>query len=154
MNNNIQSSKAIAVANRRHLASVCAAKGLARKAHEQSPFRFIIVNANKEHVGVIGLRHLGGWCIVTTPKRRHKEMNFASATAAIIAQRLNIPFYDNVISAKNRQRINPVFKLEYTFEEPNVIVFDDILTTGSTLGACRQVLADKNCVFIVGINNN
>jgi hypothetical protein len=53
MNNNIQSSKAIAVANRRHLASVCAAKCLARKAHEQSPFRFIIVNANKEHVGVI-----------------------------------------------------------------------------------------------------
>lgn len=103
---------------------------------------------------LVGLHHLPGWCIITTPKRRHKEQNFASATAEIIAKRLNLPFYDNVITAKNRTRVNPVFNLEYTFEEPNVIIFDDILTTGSTLGACRKLLADKNCIFLVGINNN
>lgn len=44
---------AIAVKNRRQLATVCAEKGLSRKAHEMSKFRFIIVNANNEHIGVV-----------------------------------------------------------------------------------------------------
>lgn len=55
----------------------------------------------------IGLHQTDGWCIITTPKRRHKEKNFASATAEMIAERLGIPFHDDVISAKTRQRVTP-----------------------------------------------
>lgn len=102
----------------------------------------------------IGLHSTDGWCIITTPKRRHKEQNFASMTAAMIADRLGIPFHDDVISAKTRQRVNPTFTLEKPFEEKNVIVFDDIITTGSTLTATNACLPDKNCFFVVGINNN
>lgn len=39
--------------------------------------------------------------------------------------------------------------------EPNVIVFDDFVTTGSTLLAMKNLLNEhqKNTVFITGINN-
>lgn len=102
----------------------------------------------------LGLRTPGNWCIITTPKRRHKECNFASMVAKQIASIIGIPFHDDVISAKNRHRINPTFTLEYHFGESNVIVFDDILTTGSTIVATDKCLNDKNCFYIIGINNN
>lgn len=39
-------------------------------------------------------------------------------------------------------------------DEKNVIIYDDILTTGSTLQAMRELLEGKNIVAIIGINTN
>lgn len=103
---------------------------------------------------LIGLKSKDDWCIITTPKRRHLERNFASMVAEAIAKALEIPFYDNVVSAKTRKRVNPTFTVEKPFQEKNVIVFDDIITTGSTITAMGKCFPDKNCIYIIGINNN
>lgn len=97
----------------------------------------------------------GCWCICTTPKRRHKERNFATLISMEIARRLNIPFYEDAAFCRSRQRVNAVFTLGTLPIEPNVIVFDDFVTTGSTLKAMKELLIPhgKNLLFIAGINN-
>ena len=97
----------------------------------------------------------GNWCICTTPKRRHKVRNFASLICEAIHERLHIPFYEDVALCHTRQRVNAVFTLNRLPVEPNVIVFDDFVTTGSTLKAMHELLAKyhKNLLFVTGINN-
>lgn len=97
----------------------------------------------------------GNWCICTTPKRRHKVRNFATLISMDIAGKLKIPFYEDVALCHSRQRINAVFTLGTLPKEPNVIVFDDFVTTGSTLKAMKELLLPlgKNLLFVSGINN-
>ena len=97
----------------------------------------------------------GHWCICTSPKRRHKERNFASLICRQIHGRLQIPFYEDVAICHSRQRINAVFTLNLLPAEPNVIVFDDFVTTGSTLKGMHELLLKhgKNTLFVAGINN-
>ena len=97
----------------------------------------------------------GDWCVVTTPKRRHKVKNFATRISEDIAKRLGIPFYEDVASCHSKKRIGAVFTLNVLPKENNCIVFDDFVTTGSTLKAMRTLLLEnkKNCVFFTGINN-
>ena len=97
----------------------------------------------------------GAWCIVTTPKRRHLINNFATRISENIAGQLNIPFYEDVAFCHSKQRIGAVFTLNILPHEPNCIVFDDFVTTGSTMKAMRNLLTEhhKNCVFFTGINN-
>ena len=99
--------------------------------------------------------HSGTWCIVTTPKRRHLVKNFATRISEQIAKQLRIPFYEDVAFCHSKQRIGAVFTMNNLPDEPNCIVFDDFVTTGSTLKAMRAVLTEhhKNCVFFTGINN-
>jgi len=98
---------------------------------------------------------VGGWCIVTSPKRRHREKNFATMISEKIASKLGIPFYEDVAECRTKQRMNAVFTLNYLPEEPNIIVFDDFVTTGQTLRSMKQLLQPlgKNLVFFSGINN-
>ena len=97
----------------------------------------------------------GCWCVCTSPKRRHKVRNFATLISMEIARRLNIPFYEDVAFCRSRQRINAVFSLGTLPMEPNIIVFDDFVTTGSTLKAMKELLLlhGKNLLFVSGINN-
>lgn len=97
----------------------------------------------------------GHYCIITTPRRRHKDRNFGCLVAEAIAERIGIPYYEDVAIAKNRQRIGAEFTLGRLPEEPNVIVFDDFVTTGSTLDAMNRLLAPmgKNLLFFVGVDN-
>lgn len=97
----------------------------------------------------------GQWCICTSPKRRHKTQNFASLICERIHLRLRIPFYEDVALCRTRQRINAVFSLNLLPAEPNIIVFDDFVTTGSTLRGMHELLLKhgKNTLFIAGINN-
>ena len=97
----------------------------------------------------------GDWCIVTTPKRRHKVKNFATRISEEIAKLLGIPFYEDVAFCHSKKRIGAVFTLNVLPKENNCIVFDDFVTTGSTLKAMRTLLLEnkKNCVFFTGINN-
>ena len=98
----------------------------------------------------------GTWAIVATPKRRHKEHNFASLIAEEIGSRLGIPFYDDCALAHNRERINAVFTANNIPAEQNIIVFDDFVTTGSTIAAMKTLLDSlgKTSVYFIGINNH
>lgn len=97
---------------------------------------------------------LGQWCVVTSPKRRHKEKNFATLISERIGQKLAIPFYEDVAFC-TKQRINAVFELNVLPVEPNIIVFDDFVTTGQTLAGMKKLLQPlgKNLVFFTGVNN-
>ena len=97
----------------------------------------------------------GSWAIVTTPMRRHKERNFASLISEHIARELGIPFYFDCAHCRSKQRVGAVFDANNIPREPNIIVFDDFVTTGSTLLAMKNLLHQegKNPVFIAGINN-
>lgn len=97
----------------------------------------------------------GSWAIVTSPMRRHKERNFATLIAEGLASELGIPFYFDCAHCRSKQRVGAVFDANNIPSEPNVIVFDDFVTTGSTLLAMKNLLQScgKNCVFFAGINN-
>ena len=97
----------------------------------------------------------GNWAVVTTPMRRHRERNFASLIAEGIGSSLGIPFYFDCAHCQSKQRVGAVFLPNNIPAEPNVIVFDDFVTTGSTLLAMKNLLNElqKNTVFITGINN-
>lgn len=97
----------------------------------------------------------GGWCIVTSPKRRHKIKNFATLISERMAAALGIPFYEDVAFCHSRQRMNAVFTLNVLPKEPNIIVFDDFVTTGQTLASMKRLLTNygKNLVFFAAINN-
>jgi adenine/guanine phosphoribosyltransferase-like PRPP-binding protein len=97
----------------------------------------------------------GDWCIITTPKRRHLVKNFATRISEEIAAKLDIPFYEDVCSCKNRQRMNAIFTVNLVPKEQNVICFDDFVTTGNTLKSMKVALEKYklNILYISGINN-
>ncbi len=98
----------------------------------------------------------GGWAIVAVPPRRHKVDNFAVAVAKNLAEMAGITCHDDVAEAVNCHRVKPDFRLLKMPPEPNLIVVDDIVTTGSTLMAMRNLLvtSGKNVILIAGICNN
>ena len=97
----------------------------------------------------------GSWAIVTTPMRRHKDRNFATLVSEGLAKELGIPFYFDCAHCRSKQRVGAIFDPNNLPNEPNVIVFDDFVTTGSTLLAMKNLLQEhgKNPVFFAGINN-
>ncbi len=97
----------------------------------------------------------GGWTIITTPKRRHLQRNFASLVAYRIASLLGIPFYEDVALCRSKQRVNATFTMNVCPSEQNIIVFDDFVTTGQTMLSMKRLFqpTGKNLVFIAGINN-
>ncbi len=109
----------------------------------------------------------GDWCIVTSPKRRHKTRNFASLISARLAELLGIPFYEDVAECHSKHRVGAVFtfgssfaerlrsKNEPPIPERNIIVFDDFVTTGATMISMKNLLEPLgyNLVFFTGINN-
>lgn len=113
-----------------------------------------------EHVGELIADTVGanltGWAIVTTPKRRHKEHNFASLIAEEIGRRLSLPFYEDCALAQNRERVDAVFTANNIPAEHNIIVFDDFVTTGSTITAMKSLLDSlgKMSIYFTGINNH
>ena len=98
----------------------------------------------------------GDWCIVTSPKRRHKTRNFASLISARLGSLLGIPFYEDLAECHSKHRVGAVFTFgKEPPKESNIIVFDDFVTTGATMISMRELLMplDKNLVFFTGINN-
>ena len=97
----------------------------------------------------------GSWAVCTSPKRRHKEKNFATLISERIAASLGIPFYEDVALCHSKQRVNAVFELNNLPNESNIIVFDDFVTTGMTLAGMKKLLSSlgKNGVYFSCINN-
>ena len=118
---------------------------------------FFAVNVAKLVGQILGSSlSLGDWAIVTSPKRRHKEHNFASLISACLGSLLGIPFYEDVAECHSKHRVGAVF----TFgteppKERNIIVFDDFVTSGATMISMRELLLPLgyNLVFFTGINN-
>ncbi len=98
---------------------------------------------------------LGSWAVITTPRRRHLERNFAHLVSAEIARQLGIPFYADAASCRSKQRVNAVFELNVRPSEQNIIIFDDFVTTGQTMFAMKRLFEPlgKNILFVAGINN-
>lgn len=98
----------------------------------------------------------GDWCIVTSPKRRHKVRNFASLISARLAELLGIPFYEDIAECHSKHRVGAVFTFgKSPPKENNIIVFDDFVTTGATMISMRELLMplQKNLVFFTAISN-
>ena len=98
----------------------------------------------------------GDWAIVTSPKRRHKERNFASLVSARLADLLGIRFYEDIAECHSKHRVGAVFSLSgEPPKENNIIVFDDFVTTGATMISMRNLLMplQKNLVFFTAISN-
>lgn len=98
----------------------------------------------------------GDWCIVTSPKRRHKVRNFASLISARLAELLGIPFYEDIAECHSKHRVGAVFTFgKQPPSEHNIIVFDDFVTTGATMISMKNLLEPlgKNLIFFSGINN-
>lgn len=104
--------------------------------------------------GIVRMNTPDSWCIITTPKRRHKTQNFAETVCIELSKLLHVPFHRDVVLAKNRQRVNPEFLLAREVEEPNVIIYDDIFTTGSTMEATANLFPNHNIIEIIGIWNH
>lgn len=97
------------------------------------------------------------WCIVTTPRRRHGNgFHFATSICQIMADTLQIPFYKDAVTCINHNRVNPIFELKINPKQKNVILYDDILTTGCTLKATRDLLieAGYTVVNLISIDNH
>lgn len=47
---------------------------------------------------------LGSWAVITTPKRRHLQRNFATLVSIAIAHHLGLPFYEDCASCHSKQR--------------------------------------------------
>ena len=98
----------------------------------------------------------GDWCIVPSPKRRHKERNFASLISARLATLLGVNFYEDLAECHSKHRVGAVFTLvKAPPTERNIIVFDDFVTTGATMLSMRDLLQPLgyNLIFFTGINN-
>ena len=99
----------------------------------------------------------GDWCMMTTPRRRHGNgFHFATAICEIMADDLRIPFYKDAVTCTNHNRINPIFEMKKYPKEKNVILYDDILTTGCTMKATRDLLieAGYTVLNLVSIDNH
>lgn len=129
-------------------------------------FDFDTVKQSEEHAHIMAeaacrlldriLLNLNGWCILTTPRRRHFEgFNFSEFVSGIISETKHIPFYKGAVQCLTKDRLNPDFHLLREIPERKIIIFDDIITTGTTLTATRTLFHDKEQVIcIAGIYNN
>ena len=98
----------------------------------------------------------GGWCMMTTPRRRHKNFHFSTTICATAAKALSMTFYEDAVTAKNRNRIEPEFELAIDPPERNVLLVDDIISTGETIRTTRRLLLDAGhtVLAIAAIRNS
>lgn len=95
------------------------------------------------------------FAIVTTPRRRNfGGFHFSTEVCREISEFLHFPFYENALQCINRSRICPEFHLLRPIHEKRIILFDDIITTGSTLSAGVEALGERDLILnLIGINN-
>lgn len=96
------------------------------------------------------------WAMITTGRRRHREgYHFATAVCKATAKQLGIRFYEGAIECENGNRLKPRLELITEPEEKNLILFDDIITTGTTMRKTVELLQGKGytVLTVIGIRN-
>jgi ComF family protein len=93
-------------------------------------------------------------------RKRKRGYNQSAKFAEGLSERLEIPFTDELLERRiktetqtrktklNRwENINGVFGIKNSalLEGKRILLVDDVITTGSTLEACSQVLIDQGC---------
>ena len=97
-----------------------------------------------------------GWAMITTGRRRHRDgYHFATAVCKRTAEKLGLTFYEGAISCSNSDRLKPKLELVTEPEEKNLILFDDIITTGTTMSRTVEMLQAKGYTVLtfIGIRN-
>lgn len=99
---------------------------------------------------ILGVSYGDDWCILTTPKRRHTGWHFASEVCKLVQNKSGLRFVPEAFITKNRRRLAPEFEINSDGISKNVILYDDIITTGKTIDECRNKLRQLGCnVFII-----
>lgn len=97
-----------------------------------------------------------GWAMITTGRRRHREgYHFATEVTRNAAEQLRVPFYEGMITCGNANRLKPDLKINTEPAEKNLILFDDIITTGTTMVKTVELLQAHGytVMTIIGIRN-
>lgn len=118
----------------------------------QPDFYNYVIEKMTEYISTV-FKSTENICIVYSPKRRTLEGNIAERIALTVAERTGIKAYVDAIVCHNRDRIHPEFEVVTNIEEPNIILIDDILTSGATVQKCVELLEGKNIHVIVGLCN-
>jgi len=92
-------------------------------------------------------------CLICPPARRHKDWNLAQQLVIHIAEKNSYNYDIDLFEAKNLQKIDPQIWLKKELIYDNYILIDDIVTTGSTIKACGDLLENKNFMCFVLIAN-
>ena len=140
---------------------------LFKSGKEGKPLKELKVKENVRFFSATAIEHIKnllggnlsecGWCLLTTPRRRHKgEFHFATTVCEDIAYELRIPFYADAFHTENFDRTHPNFVMDIAPAERNVILYDDILTTGCTVDATRKLLMEAGYTVctVVSIDNH
>ena len=96
------------------------------------------------------------FAVICAPRRRHTVWNFGHESAAAVAKDLNLHFYPDSCTARSKMRVGAVFDPANVPPQKNLIIYDDIVTTGQTLSSMQNLFKDKfhkNCIFFANINN-
>ena len=97
-----------------------------------------------------------GWAMITTGRRRHREgYHFATEVTRHAAEGLGLRFVEGAITCGNADRLKPELKIVRKPAERNLILFDDIITTGTTMGKTVDLLRENGytVMTIIGIRN-
>lgn len=137
-----------------------------RRTEDGIRFTDLKAESNREYVEVFAQSALkllkatciigdpSDFCIITTPRRRHADgYHFATEICKRLSDLTSIRFEPDVVASKNHKRLDPTFYRLKTPPERNLILYDDIITTGSTLLATRELFPEKNIITIVNVCN-
>ena len=109
------------------------------------------------------------YCIMPVPlhkrRLRWRGFNQAEEIAKILAKKLNIPLINNQLirikynqpqakinSQKRKNNINGCFQCQgESLNKKNIVLVDDVVTSGSTLNECAKVLKEKGAEKVWGI---
>lgn len=97
-----------------------------------------------------------GWAMITTGRRRHREgYHFATEVTRRASEALGLRFYEGAIECGNADRLKPALEIRKEPEERNLILFDDVITTGTTMTKTVELLEEHGytVLVIIGIRN-